>query len=306
MKIAIIGSGPAGMSSANLLISNNVDVTVFDELEEFGGMLAYGLPEYRIPLSQIRENINKAKDKGIKFVYKKIVNVLELLKENGGDFDKVILAIGAGPGLKLNLPGEDLEGIVDSLEFLKKDKVNQEKMFSAGKTVGVIGGGNSAIDAAMIAHKQGAKVTVLYRRTEKEMPAFGNELEQAKEAGIKFNFLNGPIEYKKSESGKIIVKLAIMNLGEEDKSGRARPIDSGERIEEEFDSILLAVGQRNNLDFLEKEGIKCEWGKVIVNETSQTSVPNIYAAGDLVTGAKNIASATITGSKAARHCLIDN
>ncbi len=302
-KIAIIGSGPAGMAAAKLLVKN-AEVTVFDELSEFGGMLAYGIPEFRLPLAQIKQNTKQAESLGIKFVKKTIGNIKYLLKENNGEFDFVVIAIGAGEGSKLGILGEESEKIIDALEFLKREKLEGTCLVNEGEKVALIGGGNSAMDAARLAKHCGADVTIIYRRTESEMPAFGNELAEAKKDGVKFDFLKGPISYEENKSNKkIIVNLAVMKLGEKDASGRPKPIDSGERITQEFDKILLAVGQKNNLNWLTKEGIKCEWGKIIVNKAHQTNHANVFACGDCVTGAKNIATATVQGINTAKEIL---
>ncbi|MFA5763609.1 MAG: FAD-dependent oxidoreductase [archaeon] len=301
-KIAIIGSGPAGIACAKSLVKK-AEVTVFDELSEFGGMLAYGIPEFRLPLSQIKQNTKQAKSLGIKFVRKKIESIKELLIENNGEFDFVVIAIGAGDGSKLGIPGEENEKILDALDFLKKAKLQGVCLVKDNEKVALIGGGNSAMDAARLAKHCGADITIIYRRTESEMPAFGNELAEAKKDGVKFDFLKGPISYENSSNGKIIVNLAVMKLGEKDASGRPKPIDSGERITQEFDKILLAVGQKNNIDWLIKDEIKCEWGKIIVNETHQTNNKNVFACGDCVTGAKNIATATVEGLNTAKEIL---
>jgi len=298
MKVAIIGSGPAGLTCANQLVSSekNIEVTVFDELEEFGGMPAYGVPEFIIPLTNVKEQIENAKNKGISFVKKRIESVKELLKE----FDFVVIAIGAGKGFKLGIQGEENEKIIDALEFLKKDKFEGEHLCSLGE-VAVIGGGNASIDAALVATKQGAKVTLIYRRTEKEMPAFENELDKAKKENVIFNFLRTPIKYVE-EKGKIKVVCAIMKLGEIDESGRASPVDTGDRTELVFDKVLLSIGQRNDLGWLKKEGIKAD-GKNIKVNNYQTSLENVFACGDAIYRAKNIGTATMSGIECAKAIL---
>jgi glutamate synthase (NADPH) small chain len=300
-SVAIIGSGPAGMAAAKFLIKS-VSVTVYDELCEFGGMLAYGIPEFRLPLAQIKQNTSAAEALGIKFVRKKIESIKGLLKENNGEFDFVILAIGAGNGSTLGMKGEESEKVIDALEFLKKQKLEGINLVEDGEKVALIGGGNSAMDAARLAKRCGADITVVYRRTESEMPAFGNELAEAKDDGVKFDFLKGPISYEERDN-KLIVNLAVMKLGEADASGRPKPVDSGERVVQEFDKVLLAVGQKNNLDWLTKDDIKSEWGKIIVDETHKTTLENVYASGDCVTGAKDIATATVAGIKTAQEIL---
>jgi NADPH-dependent glutamate synthase beta subunit-like oxidoreductase len=309
VRVAIIGSGPAGLACAKHLADKKIQVVVFDELSKFGGMLAYGLPEFRLPLSQVNANIESAKILGVNFERKKIESVKKLLIKNGGEFDFVVLAIGAGKGSKLGLKGEENKKIIDALEFLKAYNLEKVCLVKQKEKVAVIGGGNSAIDTARLAKKCGAESKIIYRRTEKEMPAFGNELNEAKKEGIEFDFLKTPIEYNENkENGKIIVTFALMKLEGKDETGRAKPIDSGKRIEEEFDKVLLAIGQRNNLKWLENEGVKCEKGRVSIDENNLTSLENVYSCGDCVYGAKNIASATIDANKTAISILnlIDN
>ena len=301
MNIAIIGSGPAGLACANYLMNSKkeINVTIFDELEEFGGMVAYGIPEFIVPLANVKDQIKSAKEKGIKFVQKKIESVNELLSE----FEYVVLAIGAGKGFMLNLPGEKNEKIVDALDFLKEAKLNNNQLLKKGEEVVVVGGGNASIDAALVAIKQGAKVTLIYRRTEKEMPAFENELEQAKKAKVIFNFLRTPIEYQE-ENGKIKVVCAIMELGEKDASGRASPVDTGERMELVFDKVLMSIGQKHDLGWIEKEGIELN-GKCIMVENYQTSNEKVFACGDAIYGAKNIGTATLSGINCAK-AMVEN
>jgi len=301
MKVAIIGSGPAGITCANNLINatKKIEVTIYDELSEFGGMIAYGIPEFRVPLNNIKEQIEFAKTKGIKFVQKKVESVVELL----GEFDKVVIAIGAGKGKKVGIPGEDNPKIIDGLEFLHDTKLLNKKFFEKGNIVGIVGGGNASIDAAIVAAMQGAKVTLIYRRTEKEMPVFANALGEAKKVGINFEFLVNPIEYYERDE-KIIANCAIMKLGENDESGRAKPIDTGERKEIIFDKIVLAFGQQHNLTWLAKEGIATEWNNIKV-DNYKTSKENVFACGDAIYGAKNIGEATLSGISCAKAILFE-
>jgi len=299
MKIAIIGSGPAGITCANNLVNANkdIEVTIYDELSEFGGMIAYGIPEFRVPLSNIKEQVEFAKKKGIKFVQKKVESVVELL----GEFDKVVIAIGAGVGKKVGLPGEDNPKIIDGLEFLHDTKLLKKKFFKKGNIIGIVGGGNASIDAAIVAANQGAEVTLLYRRTEKEMPVFANALSEAKNAGIKFEFLVNPVEYYE-KNGKIIANCAIIKLGEKDESGRPRPIITDKRKEIIFDKIVLAFGQQHDLAWLKKEGIETEWNNVKVYNY-KTTLANVFACGDCIYGAKNIGAATKSGIECAKAIL---
>ena len=299
MKVAIIGSGPAGLACADNLVSakKEIEVTMYDEHKEFGGMVAYGIPEFIVPLKNVQDQIKSAKDKGIIFIQKKIESINELL----GEFDFVVLAIGAGKGFMLNLPGEENENIIDALDFLKEAKINNNSLLKNGEEVGVVGGGNASIDAALVGVKQGAKVTLIYRRTEKEMPAFENELEQAKKAKVTFNFLRTPVEYCK-ENGRVKVICAVMKLGEVDASGRASPIDTGEKIELVFDKVLMSIGQKPNLDWLTKEKIDLS-GKCIKVDNYKTTKEKVFACGDIIYGAKNIGAATLSGINCAKAII---
>ncbi|VVB75340.1 Sulfide dehydrogenase subunit alpha [uncultured archaeon] len=302
--VAVVFSGPAGMAAASALNDAGVSVKVFDELKEFGGMLAYGLPEFRLPLKKIRDSIDAAKKMGIIFEQKKITSVKKLLKEFGGGFDFVVLALGAGLGLKTGAAGEDNDKVIDALVFLLNDKFEGKAMLKKGEEVAVVGGGNSAIDAARVAVKQGAKVTIIYRRTEKEMPAFGDELAKAKNEGVEFEFLRSPLNYSDSEGGKrIMVSCAEMILAGEDESGRARPIETGREISLVFDKVLLAIGQKPDFKWLESEGILVENKIIMINSHYATTLKSVYACGDSITGAKTIAEATRTGLGAAREII---
>ncbi len=302
--VAIVGSGPAGMAAASALNDAGFSVKVFDELKEFGGMLAYGLPEFRLPLKRIKESIESAKNMGIIFEQKRITSVKELLKKNGGGFDFVVLALGAGMGMRTGAEGEDNAKVIDALEFLLNDKLEGKVMLKKGEEVAVVGGGNSAIDAARVALRQGAKVTVIYRRTEHEMPAFGNELAGAKKDGVKFEFLKSPVNYFDSENKeKIIVNCAEMMLAGEDDSGRARPVETGRKIAFAFDKVLLAIGQKQDFSWIEKEGILVEGKTIMGNSQYATTLKGVYACGDAITGAKTIAEATRTGLGAAREII---
>ena len=199
IKVAIVGSGPAGLICATKLVesNNNVKVIVFDELKFFGGIPTYCIPEFRIPLKKTMEQIEEHKKLGIKFVQKRIESFSELLKE----FDFVVIAIGAGKGLRIGLEGEDSKMVIDGLDFLRADKL-ENKFLCENEKVAVIGGGSASIDVARVAKKQGADTTIIYRRTEKEMPIFNHELEEAKKEGVKFSFLKSPIKYV-GENNKI-------------------------------------------------------------------------------------------------------
>ena len=315
IKIAIIGSGPAGLACANKLVSNGFSVTVFDELSEFGGMLAYGIPEFRIPLNLVQTKINLAKKEGIIFENKKINSISELLNgvNSTKKFDLVVIALGAGKGISAEFAPKKSPFVIDALEFLLNDKLNSKKMVKVGQIVGVIGGGNSAIDAARVAKKQGAQVKIIYRRTENEMPALKNEVLEAKKELIEFEFLVAPKELilcnnqdsNSSKKSKCKLICSIMELGEIDSTGRRKPIESNKTKEYVLDKVIVAIGQQNNFDWLEKEGIKTNGKIILINENYLTSLGKVYACGDVVTGAKTIKEAVLGGTKCAESIILE-
>jgi len=301
-RVAIIGSGPAGYSASMILVKNNFEVIIFDSLSTFGGMLAYGIPEFRLPLKLVEEKISVAKAQGIIFENKKIDSVKSLLKEFGGHFDFVIIAVGCGEGQKMGVIGENKKGVIDALDFLLENKLKNNNLVSSGEKVCVIGGGNSAMDAARVAKKIGAQVELFYRRTENEMPALKTEIQKAKEENIVLNFLKSPVEFKgKQKLSSVVFEEFI--LGEKDSSGRARPISTGKKEELSFNKAIIAIGQQPNFDWLNKEGIITNGKIVLVNEKFQTSLSNVYAAGDCVTGPKTIATATLSGINCANSII---
>ncbi len=305
-KVAIIGSGPSGLAVANKLVQNCFDVTVFDELGEFGGMLAYGIPQFRIPLNVVQKRIEDSKKLGVLFEKKKIDSIVNLFNQK--KFDLVVIAIGAGSGTKAGFVNEESSFVIDALDFLLNDKLKNEKMVSFNQSVGVIGGGNSAIDAARVAKKQGANVKIIYRRTENEMPALKREIIEAKKELVEFNFLLAPkkliINDKKLiETNKCKLICSVMKLGETDATGRRKPIESGEVKEFVFDKVIVAVGQQNNFEWIEKEGIKTNKKIILVNENYLTSLDNVYAVGDAITGAKTIGEAVLLGTKCAENII---
>ncbi|MFA6065069.1 MAG: FAD-dependent oxidoreductase [archaeon] len=301
--VAIVGSGPAGMACANYLNSSGFKVTVFDELKEFGGMLAYGIPEFRIPLQNVKEKIAEAKKQGISFGRKKITSVNELLAKPYS-FNFIVLAIGAGANSKAGFIGEDNGAVLDSLDFLSKAKLEGISLVGKKDKVAVIGGGNSAIDSARTAVRQGAKVTIVYRRTEEEMPALKSEVLEAKNDGIKLELLRAPLEFKSGKDkkkGKLICSEMI--LGEADERGRRKPIDTGKKEEYAFDKIIVAVGQEQDLNWLASEGIKINGKTIMVDSNYKTNLDNVYACGDSVTGARTIGEAVKGGLLTAKAIL---
>ncbi|MEK6959501.1 MAG: FAD-dependent oxidoreductase [archaeon] len=301
-NVAIIGSGPAGLAAAEYLAKEEFGVTIFDELKEFGGMIAYGIPEFRIPLKSSRERKAQMEKKGIIFENKKILSVKSLLKNFGGEFDYVILAIGAGAGSSAGFEGKNDPSIIDALNLLTESKLYEKNLLSKEERVIVIGGGNSAVDAARAAVRQCEKVTIIYRRTRAEMPALKNEVDSAEKEGVQMDFLLAPKKLVNANGKKELV-CSEMILGEKDASGRRKPIDSGKTRLVPCDKIIVAIGQTQDLSWLKKEGIKCADNLVQVDGNYKTTLEGVYAAGDCVTGAKTIGEATKTGLLAAKAIL---
>ena len=315
-RVAIIGSGPAGLTCAEQLAKEGFKATVFDYLKEFGGMLAYGVPEFRIPLDFSRKRVVFLKKKGVEFRQERVVSVRALLKEFGGEFDFVVLAIGAGEGSKAGFVGEENKCVIDALDFLAQYKLYGKSLLSKKESVAIIGGGNAAIDAARTAIRQCKEVTILYRRTENEMPALKNEIAAAKKEGVKIDFLVAPKEFlceekdctkAKKQGTKVkpdkkqnTLICSEMVLGERDSSARRKPIDSGNIHSYSFDRVIMAVGQSQDLAWLKKEGIGVVGSKVIVGSDYKTSLDSVYACGDCVSGAKTIGEATKTGLAVAK------
>ena len=220
----------------------------------------------------------------------------------GGEFDFAILAIGAGRGTKTGFEGEEHSNVIDALDFLLKEKLEHKAMVSKKDRVAVIGGGNSAVDAARVAVHQGAKTTILYRRTEKEMPAMKSEVDAAKKEGVKFEFLKCPIKYEGAEKVSGLV-CAEMVLAEPDHTGRKKPVETGKTLTYDFTKIILATGQKHDLTWLEKEGVKANNGIILVDSDHKTSLLNVYACGDCTTGPKTIMHATKAGLAVAKKII---
>jgi len=312
-KVAVVGSGPAGLTVAAELAKLGHSVTIFEALHEPGGVLMYGIPEFRLPKRIVREEVECVKSLGVKIetnvIVGKIIKIDELF--NSG-FDAVFIGSGAGLPRFLGIPGEDLNGIYSANEFLIR--VNMMKAYKfpeydtpikVGDRVIVIGGGNVAMDSARSALRLGGNVTVLYRRTEEFMPARREEVINAKEEGINFMFLTTPIRFLGDEKGNVQkVECIRMKLGEPDESGRRRPIPiEGSEFTLDADTVIVAIGQRPNpISVRGEKDIKItSHGTIVVNpETGETDRPGVFAAGDIVTGNATVISAMAGGKRAAQ------
>lgn len=310
-KVAVIGSGPSGLACAGDLAKKGYDVTVFEALHIAGGVLSYGIPEFRLPKSIVQKEIEGLKALGVKVetntVVGKTVSIDELMKEEG--FETVFIGSGAGLPRFMRIPGENLNGVYSANEFLtrinlmKAYKADSSTPINAGTKAVVVGGGNVAMDAARCAKRLGADVTIVYRRTEKELPARAEEVEHAMEEGINFKFLTNPTEITATEKGWVKgIVCQQMELSEPDASGRAKPVPvEGAVFEIEADCVIMAIGTSPNpLIKSTTEGLDTQkWGGIIADEDGLTSREGVYAGGDAVTGAATVILAMGAGKKAA-------
>jgi len=312
-KIAVIGSGPSGLTCAGDLARLGYEVTVFEALHTPGGVLVYGIPEFRLPKAIVQKEIEGLKAMGVRIetnmVIGRSLSIDELFEEG---FEAVFIGSGAGLPRFMNIPGENLKGVYSANEFLTR--VNLMKAYlpgsdtpiQRGKRVAVVGGGNVAMDAARCAKRLGAEeVYIVYRRSEAELPARAEEVEHAKEEGIVFKLLNNPKEILGDETGSVRgMECLEMELGEPDASGRRRPVEkAGSEFVLDVDCVIMAIGTSPNpLIKSTTEGLETQsWGGIIVNEeTGLTSRPGVYAGGDAVTGAATVILAMGAGKAAAK------
>ena len=311
IKVAVIGSGPAGLSFAGDMAKRGFEVYVFEALHEIGGVLKYGIPEFRLPNKIVDVEIDNLRRIGVHFQTDTIVGKtisIEDLKEKG--FKGIFVGSGAGLPNFMGIPGENAINILSSNEYLTRvnlmDAANPETdtPIIMGKKVLVIGGGNTAMDSCRTAKRLGADVTLVYRRSEAEMPARLEEVKHAKEEGINFLTLHNPQEYKADEKGRVCAAvLDVMKLGEPDASGRRRPELTGETITVDCDQVIVAVGVSPN-PLVPKSVKGLELGRkdtIVVNEQMQSSQPEIFAGGDIVRGGATVILAMGDGRRAAAN-----
>ncbi len=315
-KVAVIGSGPAGITVAYELLQAGHQVTMYEALHELGGVLVYGIPEFRLPKKIVAAEIETIKDMGaeikLNMLIGKTKTIDQLLDEEG--FDAIFIGTGAGLPMFLNLPGENLNGISAANEFLTR--VNLMKAFrddystpvKVGKHVAVIGAGNVAMDAARSALRVGGEdteVSIVYRRSREQMPAREEEIHHAEEEGIKFNLLTNPLRFVGDEHNNVIQMECIkMELGEPDASGRQRPVAiEGSEHMVEADTVIVALGTmpRKFISETTPDLKTSDWGTFLVNEeTGETSKPGVFAGGDVVTGSATVIKAMGAGRVAAQ------
>lgn len=313
-KVAVVGAGPAGLTCAGDLASLGYEVTIFEALHVPGGVMVYGIPEFRLPKAIVKAEIENLKQLGVQVltnvVIGKTISIDELLEDEG--FSAVFVGSGAGLPSFMNIPGENLKGVYSANEFLtrinlmKAYQENSATPIQKVKNVAVIGGGNVAMDAARCAKRLGAEnVYIVYRRSEKEMPARHEEIEHAKEEGIILKVLNNPIAIKGDKQGWVTALECVeMQLGEPDASGRCRPIEKvGSEHLLEVDCVIMSIGTNPNpLIISTTKGLEAnKWGCIVAEEqTGKTSKEAVYAGGDAVTGAATVILAMGAGKAAAK------
>jgi NADH-quinone oxidoreductase subunit F len=300
-KVAVAGSGPTGLTAAFYLAMLGHDVTIFEERSEAGGMLRFAIPEYRLPKSVLRHELDLIEGVGVKMVFNTRVGFDLPLNDLASEFDAVFLSIGTWKESWLYLPGTELKNVHPALPFL--ESVARHDKVVMGSRVAVIGGGNAAIDSARTVLRMGGQVTILYRRERKDMPAIDEEIQAAEDEGVHFVFLAAPHRIVGDAEGNVkAIEIVKTRLGEYDKSGRRRPIPTDEAQRFECDSVILAVGETFDVDFCRASGLALkEDGTVEVDRFSlETSRPNFYAGGDVITGASNMSNA-MSGGKQAAH-----
>ena len=312
-KVAIVGSGPSGLTCAGDLAKFGYDVTIFEALHEAGGVLVYGIPEFRLPKNKIvKREIENVKKLGVKIetniIVGKTVSIEKLFEEG---FQAVFIGSGAGLPKFMGIKGENANGVFSANEFLTRNNLmkgfdeNYDTPIKIGKKVAVVGGGNVAMDTARTALRLGAKVSIVYRRSEDELPARAEEIYHAKEEGIDFKVLTSPIEIIQDDKGWVkAMKCVKMRLKGADSSGRKRPVEiEGSEFILDVDTVIMSIGTSPNpIITSNTKGLNVSKGQCIVacEETGQTSINGVFAGGDAVTGAATVILAMGAGKKAAK------
>ncbi|MBW1888598.1 MAG: FAD-dependent oxidoreductase [Deltaproteobacteria bacterium] len=301
-KVAIVGSGPAGLTAAHDLALSGYDVTIFEALPEPGGMLHVGIPEYRLPNDILQKDVGYIEKLGVAIKTGTKVGVQIQLEELKKSYGATLIAIGAHSEVKLGIPGEQTTGVMNGLEFLRA--VNTGEKVEVGDRVIVIGGGNSAIDAARACRRLGSKVSIMYRRSRDEMPAAAYEVEAAEKEGVEVALLAAPTKIISGDGKVSLLECVKMELGPPDESGRARPIPvKGSDFRVDADTVIAAIGQTPNPEFVKGLGLRVsEVGTIKVNEnTLSTTTEGVFAGGDAVTTEpQSVVEAMASGRKTAR------
>ena len=313
-KVAIIGAGPGGLSSAYFLQQKGHQCDIFEASPNPGGWLRYGIPEYRLPNDILDKEVAAVTELGTNIFYNKKLGDNLSYKELKDQYDSVILTIGSQRGTLIGCEGDDAENVYSGIDFLRNMEVTGQKYDFSGKTVAVVGGGNTAMDCCRTSVRCGAeKVYVIYRRTEKEMPANPIEIHESKIEGVEYLFLTNPSKVNKDKDGKLKSMTCLkMELGEPDASGRRRPVPiEGSEFDIELDYALAAIGQKTEINFLDDVNKHATDGKLEANRwgdiaadkaTLQTGIKSMFAAGDGVTGPATIIEAVAQAKVASRSC----
>ncbi len=311
-KVAVVGSGPGGLTAAGELAKCGHDVTVFEALHKPGGVLVYGIPEFRLPKQIVKEEVARLERTGVKIVCNTVIGRTYTVPELREQFDAVFIANGAGLPVFMNVPGENLKGVYSANEYLTRVNLMTAYQFPRsdtpvlqGQRIATVGGGNVAMDSARTAKRLGAESSmIIYRRTRKEMPARAEEIHHAGEEGLQFEFLVAPVEVIGNEKKWVTgLKCVRMQLGEPDASGRARPIVvPGSEFVVPCDVVVVAIGTRANpLLTATCPDLKLnKWGNIIVDEKGMTSIPGVFAGGDIVRGAATVILAMGDGKRAGK------
>ncbi|MFX0108514.1 MAG: NADPH-dependent glutamate synthase [Candidatus Hodarchaeota archaeon] len=308
-KVAIIGSGPSGLTVAGDLILLGHEVSVFEALHEAGGVLVYGIPEFRLPKGIVRAEVDYLVKQGVRFELNVVAGLSVTMEELLAEYDAIYIGVGAGLPWFLRIEGEDLNGVFSANEYLTRSNLMKGYLFPdydsplpPGQNVCVVGGGNVAMDAARTAKRLGAEVTIVYRRAREQLPARAEEVHHADEEGIIFKLLSNPVKIF-GEDGKVTGMECIrMELGEPDESGRRRPIPIEEsNFSLKCDQVIISIGAGAN-PLLTKTMSDLElnkWGYIVVDKNNRTSVPKVWAGGDIVTGSATVIEAMGAGRIAA-------
>lgn len=312
-KVAVVGAGPSGLTIAGDLVKLGYEVTIFEALHKAGGVLVYGIPEFRLPKRIVEAEVDYLRKIGVKIETNAVIGRFKTVDELFADgFAAVYLAVGAGAPVFMNIPGENLSGIYSANEYLTRSNLMKAYLFpeydtpiARGKNCAVIGGGNVAMDSVRTALRLGAEnAYIIYRRTEAEMPARIEEIHHAKEEGVQFKLLTNPVEYLGDENGWVKgIRCQRMELGEPDESGRRRPVPiEGSEYVIDVDTVVVAIGtMANPLVPATTPGLETNRrGYIITDENGKTSREGVYAGGDIVTGAATVILAMGAGKKAAR------
>jgi glutamate synthase (NADPH) small chain len=308
--VAIVGSGPAGLTAAGELAKLGYDVTIFEAFHAAGGVLIYGIPEFRLPKDIVQAEVDRLVEAGVRIEANSIIGKTFTLPDLRSRFDAVFIAVGAGLPVFMNVPGENLKGVYSANEYLTRVNLmgawsrDSDTPVLHGQRVVVVGGGNVAMDSVRTARRLGAaEATIAYRRSREELPARAEEAHHAEQEGVRFEYLAAPIEVVGDEQRWVTgLRCARMVLGEPDASGRRRPEPiPGSEFTIDCDMVVIAIGTRSNplLTATAPELSVNEWGYILTDETGMTSMPGVFAGGDIVRGAATVILAMGDGKRAA-------